>query len=144
VTADAGPAQRPGVKPEPQFAATARPWCSSAASRRWRCTRFSSPPRSKQQLARVLATVVFADIRGFTRLSETLSPEKVVEFLNDFLEEMTGAILDHKGMVRDRLNALNVELTTKALPPLSGRDPALRVQPLRLWSPDPPRATLPS
>ncbi len=45
------------------------------------------------------ATVIFADIRGFTRLSESMSPEKVVEFLNDFLEEMTGAILDQKGML---------------------------------------------
>jgi class 3 adenylate cyclase len=45
------------------------------------------------------ATVIFADIRGFTRLSETMSPEKVVEFLNDFLEEMTVAILDQKGML---------------------------------------------
>ena len=44
------------------------------------------------------ATVIFTDIRGFTRLSEKLSPEEVVAFLNDFLEEMTGAIMDHQGV----------------------------------------------
>ena len=80
-----------------------------------------------------------------------MSPEKVVEFLNDFLEEITGAILDHKGMLdkyigdavmgvfgvpypsddhalralraaidmRDRLNGLNVNLKQKQLPELS-------------------------
>jgi hypothetical protein len=45
------------------------------------------------------ATVLFADIRGFTRLSETLAPERVVAFLNEFLEEMTAAIMDHQGML---------------------------------------------
>lgn len=45
------------------------------------------------------ATVIFTDIRGFTRFSEKMSPENVVEFLNEFLEEMTGAIMEHKGML---------------------------------------------
>jgi class 3 adenylate cyclase len=45
------------------------------------------------------ATVIFTDIRGFTRYSEIMTPERVVEFLNDFLQEMTEAIMDHKGMV---------------------------------------------
>lgn len=41
------------------------------------------------------ATVIFTDIRGFTRFSEQLPPEQVVEFLNAFLEEMTLAIMEH-------------------------------------------------
>ena len=57
------------------------------------------PDLLQRKTERRNATVIFADIRGFTRLSEQMSPEKVVEFLNDFLDEMTGAILDHKGML---------------------------------------------
>ena len=45
------------------------------------------------------ATVIFTDIRGFTRFSEQLPAEQVVEFLNAFLEEMTLAIMDHQGML---------------------------------------------
>ncbi|MBT4863969.1 MAG: adenylate/guanylate cyclase domain-containing protein [Planctomycetaceae bacterium] len=45
------------------------------------------------------ATVIFTDIRGFTRFSEQLPAEQVVEFLNAFLEEMTSAIMDHQGML---------------------------------------------
>ncbi len=33
-------------------------------------------------------TVLFADLRGFTRASSTLSPEQVCEFINEFLEAM--------------------------------------------------------
>lgn len=111
----------------------------------------NEPDLLQRKTERRNATVIFADIRGFTRLSEQMSPEKVVEFLNEFLEEMTGAILDHKGMLdkyigdavmgvfgvpypsddhalralraatdmRDRLSALNVSLKQKQLPELS-------------------------
>ena len=43
------------------------------------------------------ATVLFADIRGFTALSERLAPQQVVDFLNMFLDEMTNAILENQG-----------------------------------------------
>lgn len=44
-------------------------------------------------------TVMFSDIRGFTALSEKLSPEEVVELLNDYLGAMTSIIFKHQGTV---------------------------------------------
>lgn len=42
-------------------------------------------------------TVLFADIRGFTRLSEHSRPEKVVQLLNRYFSEMTEIIFAHGG-----------------------------------------------
>jgi adenylate cyclase len=42
-------------------------------------------------------TVLFADIRGFTALSEREKPEKVVSLLNRFFSAMTEIIFDHGG-----------------------------------------------
>lgn len=42
-------------------------------------------------------TVMFADLRGFTTFAEALRPEHVVEVLNRYLSEMSGAILDNGG-----------------------------------------------
>lgn len=44
-------------------------------------------------------TVFFSDIRGFTGISEILTPEQLVHFLNDYLTEMTNIILDSEGTV---------------------------------------------
>jgi adenylate cyclase len=46
---------------------------------------------------RVVATLLFSDLRGFTTFSEKLEPEQVIETLNDYLTEMSEAILDHHG-----------------------------------------------
>lgn len=42
-------------------------------------------------------TVLFADIRGFTRLSENAKPEKVVHLLNKYFSAMTDIIFAHGG-----------------------------------------------
>ncbi|HEX8143938.1 MAG TPA: adenylate/guanylate cyclase domain-containing protein [Pyrinomonadaceae bacterium] len=42
-------------------------------------------------------TVLFADIRGFTRLSEHAKPEKVVQLLNKYFSAMTDIIFAHGG-----------------------------------------------
>lgn len=42
-------------------------------------------------------TVLFSDIRGFTTLSETSSPERVVELLNSYFTLQAGAIFQHQG-----------------------------------------------
>jgi adenylate cyclase len=44
-------------------------------------------------------TILFSDIRGFTTLSEKLSPEGVVNLLNPYLETMTAVIHKHGGTV---------------------------------------------
>jgi len=44
-------------------------------------------------------TAFFSDVQGFTSISEKLSPEKLVEILNEFLTEMTDIILKHEGTV---------------------------------------------
>lgn len=44
-------------------------------------------------------TAFFSDVQGFTTISEKLSPEALVDLLNDLLTEMTDIILKHRGMV---------------------------------------------
>lgn len=43
------------------------------------------------------ATILFADIRGFTRMSEKMEPQRVVELLNEYFSEMTDLIFDNGG-----------------------------------------------
>lgn len=42
-------------------------------------------------------TLLFSDIRHFTRLAETLPPEDVVNLLNDYFEQMIEVIFSHSG-----------------------------------------------
>jgi adenylate cyclase len=44
-------------------------------------------------------TVLFADLQGFTSLSEQLDPVSLVEILNGYFERMSTAIRDHHGHV---------------------------------------------
>lgn len=44
------------------------------------------------------ATVLFADIRNFTRLTERMQPEEVVRLLNDYFEHMVQGITDYNGI----------------------------------------------
>lgn len=44
-------------------------------------------------------TVMFTDIRGFTSMSEELSPEEVVAFLNSYFSRMVGIVFAHEGML---------------------------------------------
>lgn len=46
---------------------------------------------------RVEATLLFSDLRGFTTFSEKRDPEEVISILNDYLTEMSDAILDNGG-----------------------------------------------
>jgi adenylate cyclase len=49
--------------------------------------------------SRRLLTVLFADIRGFTALSEKLEPEEVAAMLREYLTEMTEVVFEHGGTV---------------------------------------------
>ena len=42
-------------------------------------------------------TVLFADVRGFTGLSERLSPEQIVGMLNDLMEQMVDVVMRNRG-----------------------------------------------
>jgi adenylate cyclase len=74
-----------------------------------RLSRFFSPDVIKEILraqkesslmgSRRRVTVLFSDIRGFTSLSEKLSPEEVVEMLRDYLTTMTEIVFKHGGTV---------------------------------------------
>jgi adenylate cyclase len=70
--------------------------------------RFISPEMVEQLVERGIEasrgqradlTILFSDIRGFTTISEKLSPEEVVAILNEYLDAMTEIILRHGGTV---------------------------------------------
>jgi adenylate cyclase len=44
-------------------------------------------------------TILFADIRGYTSLSEKMSPEEIANMLNTYLSVITDSILENGGMV---------------------------------------------
>jgi adenylate cyclase len=46
---------------------------------------------------RKVVTVLFSDIRNFTRIAETLSPDQLVQLLNEYFTEMAGIIFENQG-----------------------------------------------
>ena len=69
-------------------------------------SRYVSEPVVQQILARPdlaltasrkRVTVMFSDLRGFSRISETLEPTELLEFLNRYFEATTEIILAHGG-----------------------------------------------
>lgn len=48
---------------------------------------------------RLIATMLFTDIRGFSTISEQMSPEALLEWLNEYLEAMTHEIQQHNGII---------------------------------------------
>jgi len=46
-------------------------------------------------------SVLFSDIRGFSTMSEKMEPDEVVEFLNEYLTEMTAAVQEWGGHVNN-------------------------------------------
>ena len=74
-----------------------------------RLSRFFSPNVVKEivrhkddanlEAGRRRMTVLFSDIRGFTSMSEKMTPEDVVTFLREYLTVMTDAVFKHGGTV---------------------------------------------
>ncbi len=74
-----------------------------------RLSRFFSPSVVKEivrhkddanlEAGRRRMTVLFSDIRGFTSMSEKMTPEDVVTFLREYLTVMTEAVFKHGGTV---------------------------------------------
>ncbi len=44
-------------------------------------------------------SILFSDIRGFTSISESMSPEELIKLLNRYFTPMTDAVLEKKGML---------------------------------------------
>ena len=44
-------------------------------------------------------TVMFTDIRSFTKISEHLSPEELINLMNDFLTPMSDLVMDAHGTI---------------------------------------------
>jgi len=53
----------------------------------------------RDQSNRMGVVALFADLRGFTHLSETVAVHKIVPMLNEFFAELTAAAHDHEGTV---------------------------------------------
>jgi adenylate cyclase len=51
------------------------------------------------QVTRIRSAILFADMREYTRISSTLSPEKAVELLNDYFDCLVPPIEDEGGEV---------------------------------------------
>ncbi len=82
-------------------------------------------PRGKEQKAAIL----FADIRGFTRYSETVSPDELVQFLTAYRERMTKAIFEYEGTIDKFIgDAVMATFGTPAPSPEPGRDSRNAVQ----------------
>ncbi len=58
-------------------------------------------PPAKQSSERRQATVMFADISGFTAMSERMDPEEVTDLMNECFE-MMGSIIQFYGGVIDK------------------------------------------
>jgi len=58
-----------------------------------------TPARSSAEAQRKLVTVLFADVSGFTAMSETLDAEEVREVMNTLWQRLDGAILAHGGLI---------------------------------------------
>lgn len=90
-------------------------------------------------------TVMFADIRGFTPMSESLEPARVVEILNEYFTRVTEVIFDCGGMLdkyigdavmavfgapiskaRDAVNAVNAAIQIQRLLIELNRDASAR------------------
>jgi adenylate cyclase len=52
-------------------------------------------PRSRN----MTVTVFFSDLKGFTTLSEKMSPEDLIDWLNTYMESMAGLIMEYGGVV---------------------------------------------
>ena len=59
--------------------------------------------RRRVDSERRYVTVVYADISGFTAISEKLDPEEVTDVMNRCFEMLEGVVLAHGGLVNKYL-----------------------------------------
>ena len=54
-------------------------------------------PRSQK----MMVTVFFSDLKGFTTMSEKMDPQDLIDWLNTYMESMARLIMEHGGVVDD-------------------------------------------
>ena len=72
---------------------------------------------------RRVVSVLFSDLRGYTTLSETMTPEAIAAHLNEYFDAMTTAICAHQGMVNDFIG--DAVMAVFGVPPLADPEHAL-------------------
>lgn len=53
------------------------------------------------QSKKLVATVFFTDLQGFTAVSEQWEPEALMDWLNDYMEQMAAVVIEYHGVVDD-------------------------------------------
>ena len=81
------------------------------------------------------ATILFADIRGYTTFSETKPPEYIIEMLNEYFGEAVEIVVKHKGYIDKFIGdaimaAWGVPLQTEQQDAISAVTAALEIQQL--------------
>lgn len=72
------------------------------------------------------AAVLFADIRGFTTISEELSPAQTVSFLNEFFSEIVPIVFEHNGLIDKYMGDAVMAVFGVPLPAPDAPDQAVR------------------
>jgi adenylate cyclase len=54
-------------------------------------------PRSQE----LVVTILFTDLKGFTSVSEKMTPQALLDWLNNYMETMVKVVMDHNGVVDD-------------------------------------------
>lgn len=70
-------------------------------------------------------TVMFADLRNYTGMTEDMPPEKVISFLNEFFTSMTEVIMGYGGMVDKYIGDGIMALFGAPIPEKNHRDNAV-------------------
>ncbi len=70
------------------------------ADEMWR-QRASFMKGGRLQPQTMTVTVLFSDLAGFTPVAERLSPEELMDWLNEYMETMAGLVTQHGGVVDD-------------------------------------------
>lgn len=81
----------------------------AAAATRARLEQFFTPELSRRLLSDqsllegrdCQVTVLFCDIRGFSRIAEGLEPRVALEWINEVMQELSVSILEHRGVLVD-------------------------------------------
>jgi len=60
---------------------------------------FSNNGRPRSQ--KMIVTVFFSDLKGFTTMSEKMDPQDLIDWLNAYMEPMTHLIMEHGGVIDD-------------------------------------------